>query len=728
MGDAMTKKCELLSPAGNMQMLKYAVEYGADAVYMAGTKFGARKFATNFSDEEIVEAIQYAHLYGVKVYITINTLIYEEEIDSFVEYVKFIHNAGVDAVLVQDFGMLNFLRELMPNLELHASTQMHNNGKNMLEILKKCGVKRAVLDREMSIEEIKALPDGIEKEVFVHGALCVSYSGQCLFSSQVLNRSGNRGECAGMCRLPYRIEGERDAKYHLSLKDLCAADYLDKLLEIGVDSLKIEGRMKSPEYVGYITKVYRRLIDSYYVGHFEPMKEEEIKNIRILFNRGLTKGYLNGADDEEMCNLESPNHIGIHLGSYRVEKRKVKLLLEEDLHQGDAIRFKADAKGMTVNFLYNKNDKLINGACKGETVWVDNFLELEKSGELRLVGSALLNKELGEFKGRRVKITGKVELKIGKAMRFIASDGINEVCKTGAIVERAKSAPLRQGDVIKQVEKMGASIYSLEKLEVDLDEDCFVTVRDINALRREVLETLDEVRRRAKKEVVFAEREEKSIERKKATKSLKVVVESREQYDIAKKYTEEIYTTNKDLLKMIEDLKPKYEEVVDSKNDSYLIGDIGSLVEIKKDDFVSTDYMLNVTNSKTVEEFLLRGVSLIGLSLELDDSKLQSLLSTIPGAPLELFLYGRTELMKMKYDPLKDNSGKDLIDRNGKKYPVKRTASFNYLLSSQAIDRTHNIRNYIEWGITHFRVDFYDEEPKVCEDILKTIIKNLAKE
>jgi len=729
------KKCELLSPAGNMEMLKYAVEYGADAVYLAGVKFGARRYATNFTDEEMIDAVRYAHLYGVKVYVTINTLVYESEIDEFVEYVKSIHSIGVDAVLVQDFGMLNLIHRIMPNLELHASTQMHNNGKDMLELLKSCGVKRAVLDREMGIEEVRSLPSDIEKEVFIHGALCVSYSGQCLFSSKVLNRSGNRGECAGMCRLPYKIEGERDAKYYLSLKDLCSIDNIDKIIEAGVDSLKIEGRMKSPEYVGYITKVYRRMIDDYYEGHFRGPSTEEMRNIKILFNRGLTKGYLNGAQNEEMANLESPNHVGVHLGRYSLDGKKVKLVLDDDLYQGDVIRFKEDSKGMTVNFLYNRNDKLISKGCKGETVWIDNFLELEKKGEMRLVGSSLLNKEIGNFKGRKVQITGEIKLQMGSKIRLKITDGTNVVCKEGAVVEKAKSAPISKDDVIRQMGKVGSTVYELLNLDVELDEEVFVNVRDLNALRREALDLLTELRKNDKKEVIILDDEnpDNFDEKEDVSERLKVVVETEEQYDVAKKFTSEIYSSNKKLLEEIADLRPKYEEKPSTIDENkYMISDFGTLLKSKDGDVLSTDYMLNVTNSKTVLELLKKNVSLISLSLEITDHDLKEISRKTDSKRLELFVYGRVELMKMKYDPVKGTERNVLIDRNGKKFPIKKTSKFNYLLSCDRVDRIDKIQEYSSFGISHFRVDLYDEDrtesEKILQQIYAVIIKKLQKE
>lgn len=712
------KKCELLSPAGNMEMLKYAVSYGADAVYLAGTRFGARKFAANFTDEELVQAIEYAHLYGVKVYVTINTLVYESEVEEFIEYVKYIHNVGVDAVLVQDFGMLKLIHEVVPNLELHASTQMHNNGKNILELLKRYGVKRVVLDREMSLEEIKTMPRDIEKEVFCHGALCVSYSGQCLFSSKVLGRSGNRGECAGLCRLSYKTKQDKEGKYYLSLKDLCTTEYIDKIIESGVDSLKIEGRMKSPEYVGYMTKVYRRLIDSYYEGTFSGASEEEMRNIKILFNRGFTRGFINGVSNEEMGNLKSPNHIGIHLGEYSIYKDKVRLKLDESLCQGDVIRFKEDSKGMTVNFLYDKNDKLVNKGEAGEVVFVDNFLDLENEGELRLVGSALLNKELAQLPKRKVKIEGEVYIEVGKKMRLTVFDGIREISVEGEVAFEAKTAPVDEESVRRQLCKTGNTVYEFERLSVILEGKAFVNLKDLNILRREALEKLDKRRCEDKKDVKFCEVPRGKVLKTSGPIEVKVVVQNEDQASVANKYTHEIYTSRENAKKF--GVYPKYGENPSGfDGDKYMIGDLGSLVNVREGDSCSADYMLNVTNSYTVSELEKLGCSSVDVSLELEDSEVKRMVEHVNPYVLDVFVYGRCELMKMKYEP--EIEGNEIIDRNGKVYPLKKEEDSLKLLSWDMVDKIENIRKYIEMGIRKFRVDFFDEDKEECEKILKTI-------
>ena len=261
----MSNKVELLSPAGDMEGFYGAIHAGADAVYLSGKQFGARAYADNFSEEEILEAIRYAHLFGRKVYLTVNTLVKEFEMDKLFLFLKPLYEAGLDAVIVQDFGVLHFIRENFPHLDIHASTQMTITGKLGCEVLLEQGASRVVPARELSLSEIaeikKTVP--VELECFIHGAMCYCYSGQCLFSSFLGERSGNRGRCAQPCRLPYGIDGKNEL-YPLSLKDMNTLEYIPQLIEAGIDSFKIEGRMKKPEYTAGITSVYRKYIDQYY--------------------------------------------------------------------------------------------------------------------------------------------------------------------------------------------------------------------------------------------------------------------------------------------------------------------------------------------------------------------------------------------------------------------------------------------------------------------------------
>ena len=303
-----------------MDSLKAAVMAGCDAVYLGGVLFGARAFAGNFTNEEIVYAINYAHLYGVKVYVTINTIIYDSEVERFLDYVRFLHKNNVDAVIIQDIGMFDLLRKKFPNLELHASTQMNIHNYDGALLAKKLGFKRVVMARETPIDVIKKIKEeiDIEIEVFIHGALCVSYSGECLLSALVGKRSGNRGTCAQICRKKYDFYDDDKNKlninnYLLSTKDLCTLKYIDKLIEIGVDSLKIEGRMKRSPYVYLVTKTYRKVIDNYYNTGKLKIDENDIIELKKMFNRNFTKGFMLNEDNNNFTYDKRPNNIGIEV-------------------------------------------------------------------------------------------------------------------------------------------------------------------------------------------------------------------------------------------------------------------------------------------------------------------------------------------------------------------------------------------------------------------------------
>lgn len=389
---------ELLVPVGNMECLYAAVLNGADAVYLAGKKFGARAFANNFDDEEIIDAIKFAHLYGVKVYVTVNTLIYESELESVYNYCRFLHQNAVDALIVQDIGLMSLLRKRLPNLEIHASTQVHNVSKYTLKLLEDLNVKRVVLARELSIEEIEQMDTTMEKEVFIHGALCISYSGECFFSSILMNRSGNRGECAQICRLPFKLKEngqylETDGQYLLSTKELKTLDYFENIMKSSVKSLKIEGRMKTPTYVACVTKMYRNRIDNYY--NKCAINPEYEKDLEIIFNRKYTKGFLFHASNEEIINIKTPNHIGKTIGTIcNIDKKYLYIKLNHHLKQGDGIRINQD--GMIVNYLYDSSKKLVSSAQN--MALIDNKIECKIGDKVNLTSSCDLIKKYNALK------------------------------------------------------------------------------------------------------------------------------------------------------------------------------------------------------------------------------------------------------------------------------------------------------------------------------------------
>ncbi|MFA6378090.1 MAG: peptidase U32 family protein, partial [Acholeplasmataceae bacterium] len=338
------KKVELLAPAGHKDALIGAINAGADAIYLAGKRFGARAYANNFSDEELIETIDYAHVRGVRVFVAINTLVFDDEVEDLISYADFLVKHHVDALIVQDLGMIDLFVKRYPDTEIHVSTQFNTHNLYQVKMLKALGVKRIVLARETSIQTIKAIKKevDIELEVFIHGALCVSYSGNCLMSSMIGGRSGNRGECAQPCRLPYQLYKDnqkiQDSSYLLSTKDLMTIDYIGELIEIGIDSFKIEGRMRKKEYVIETVKAYRHAIDQH-LSHQKYDSTNDIDRLKRVFNREFTKGFVLNEVPRLINNSEFQNHLGVPLGKViGYQKNRVKILLEEPIRIGDGYR------------------------------------------------------------------------------------------------------------------------------------------------------------------------------------------------------------------------------------------------------------------------------------------------------------------------------------------------------------------------------------------------------
>lgn len=432
------RKLELLAPAGSFESLKAAVSAGADAVYMGGGRFGARAYAQNPQGESLLDAIDYAHLRGVKVYLTVNTLLKEDELEQeLYEYLKPCYEHGLDAVLVQDLGVLCAIRSWFPDLPVHASTQMTLCGSGGVEFLKELGIERAVLSRELSLKEIQAIHEetGMELETFVHGALCYCYSGQCLFSSILGGRSGNRGRCAQPCRLSYQavsgdgrvLTGEQPL---LSPKDICALDLLPKIAEAGVYSLKIEGRMKRPEYTAGVVRIYRKYVDRYVAHGAEGYRVEEAdrKELLLLFNRdGFSDGYYEQHNGRNMMALEQKKASDQEKRAY---EERIQTLREA-------------------------------------------YVEQEK----------------------KIPIRGSLYAEEGKPMRFVLSVKAGDtVCETevyGAVPELAKNRPMEEEQFRKQMRKMGNCPFEWEDLHLEIKGSLFVPVAALNTLRRDGMESLE---------------------------------------------------------------------------------------------------------------------------------------------------------------------------------------------------------------------------------------------
>lgn len=426
------KAIELLSPAGAYPILKAVIGAGADAVYVGGPAFGARAYADNFSKEELLEAIDYAHIHNRKVYLTVNTLLKEREMEEqLFDYLLPYYEQGLDAVIVQDFGVLTFIREAFPQLSIHASTQMTVTGTDGAAFLQKQGASRIVTARELSFEEIQKIKSdtGVEIESFVHGALCYCYSGECLLSSMLGGRSGNRGRCAQPCRLPYEVlnaAGERLTKeptHILSPKDLCTIGMIPQLAECGIDSFKIEGRMKQAEYAAGVTSIYRKYIDLYeqYGREAFHVEKSDEKKLESLGSRsGFTTGYYTRHNGSDMITFSKPNHTKT----------------DEKLHE-------------TIRETY-------------------------------------LQKDLQR------KIKGNLKLFCGKNATLSVGTGEAEVQIFGEPVEAAQKKPLDKKTVSEKMQKTGNTSFVFESLEIEMDDDIFVPIGQLNALRRDALHALEE--------------------------------------------------------------------------------------------------------------------------------------------------------------------------------------------------------------------------------------------
>lgn len=423
------KELELLAPAGSLKTLKAVIHAGADAVYLGGSMFGARAYANNFNEEELLEAIRFGHIHGRKIILAVNTLLKEYELGQLYDYLHPYYEAGLDAVIVQDMGVMEFIKTHFPNLPIHTSTQMTITNVEGARLLKEQGVERVVTAREMSLEEIQRIHDevGVELESFIHGALCYCYSGQCLFSSIIGGRSGNRGRCAQPCRLSYEVlQGEKSLTGHhatpiLSLKDMCTLPFLYELADHGVYSFKIEGRMKTPEYAAGVVSIYRKYMDSYLDGSRIPVEKKDIRALLELGNRGgFTNGYYYHHNDSDMLSGESASH--------------------------------------------NKSEGVLQDNIRRE--YVDTELKEKIKGKL------ILNKQC----------PAKIEVQHGKI----------KVSYQGDMVLVAQNRPLTEEVVTEKITKTGNTPFVFENLEVTMDDDIFMPVNQLNQLRRGALEALEE--------------------------------------------------------------------------------------------------------------------------------------------------------------------------------------------------------------------------------------------
>lgn len=541
-----SQQVEILAPAGSYESFRAAIAAGADAVYAGGPRFGARAYAENFTEELLLKAIDYAHLHGRKFYLTVNTLLKDSEIDTLYKYLEPLYFGGLDAVIVQDLGVFDYVRTHFPKMDIHASTQMTVTAPSGAKFLQEQGAVRVVPARELSLKEIRDMKEetGMEIECFVHGALCYCYSGQCLLSSLIGGRSGNRGQCAQPCRLPYVING--DKRHWLSPKDICTLELIPELIDAGIDSFKIEGRMKRPEYVAGVTAMYRKYVDLYLEKGRDAfsVREEDKELLMDLYNRGgFNNGYYKQHNGRNMMSLKRPNHAGVPAVSVMTQKgREVTGKALTVLHKGDVLEFRGKQEnytfgssyeqGAVVHFLAPKGQKLISGSTLYRTK--NEFL-------LRNLEDTYLSGKIKE------KIQGILVLSVGKPAKLaLRMNDISVEVYSDENVEQAEKRPLDEVHILKQLKKTGNTEFEFEQLEIRMEGDVFLGMQQINELRRrgtEALETavcenkhrvraIDSVPKSAAKEAVtvtFARRERAE---------LMVLAETKEQLSVAAEFSE----------------------------------------------------------------------------------------------------------------------------------------------------------------------------------------------
>lgn len=759
-------KVELLAPVGDWNCLKAAVQNGADAVYFGVEQFNARMYAANFNVEDMKQVIDYCKLRNVKTNLTLNTLLENCEFDNAVDLAKEAYKAGVDAIIVQDLGLAKYLIDNIPGLPIHASTQMTVHNLQGVLKLEKLGFDRVVLSRELSCEEIEYICKNckVEIETFIHGALCICYSGQCLFSSVVGGRSGNRGKCAGPCRLPYELISENaetherksiDKGYLLSTKDLCGIAYLPRLIQAGVKCFKIEGRMKSPEYVATVTRIYRKYIDMVLNNDDFIIDEKDINDLMQVFNRGgFSDGHLDSKHNRNLIFPEKPSNMGIYLGTikkYNSNKGHITLQLEEDLELGDSISVSNEASKYLVSELMikNVNQKKVSantevtiGRMKGNIKVGDKVYRISSKALSDFAKASYDNCE-----NKKIPLNCTVTIKKNTPISMEISTNkntcYNELYSSIYVKEisnmipiDALKTPISVERVVKQISKTTNTPFSFENITVLLDDGLYVpSISTLNELRRTALEKVEqEILSRAKRTLLDLSRKSKeSITYTPNVKNPEISVLFRQldlDFDytkldkekitniyvslelfISKKYSKVIsyFSDNYNLYIYVPSIiKTNYKNIALSTIEQAVmiynikgfivsnIGDFELFKKYSKDYEFIGNYTLNVFNNNTMEEYRKLGLSRITLSRELNQELIKEMLANA-NINTEMIVYGNLPLMASSYCFLGEtnkcypNCGTNCKKNN--KYYLKDRLGFNFRVVPNSIETVTLICN-----------------------------------
>lgn len=681
------KKVELLAPAGNMDALIAAVNGGCDAVYLGLKSFSARAFAGNFSHEEFIEAIHYCHTRNVKIYCTINTMLFESEIENAKKEVAFLYENDCDAILIQDLGLFHYVRTCYPDMPVHCSTQMHIHNLKGVEFMKREGVERVVLARETPIEVIRqACQTGVEIEVFSYGAICISYSGECMMSSAVKNRSANRGMCAQCCRLQYFYEDGssfKEGNYLLSPKDLNIIDRLPELLDAGVSSLKIEGRMKRSEYVWLVTKTFREAIDAYYENRPYQISRERMEQLKYMFNRGFSEGHIFHSEVQDRMSQYRPNHQGVEIGKVLAyQKGKVQVKLSKELNQHDGLRIinTPHDTGLTAMKIY-KNDKLVNHADAGDIVWIScpsdpvpkKGQSLRKTTDTKLI--SWIDDQIKNCK-KTIPVDIQYFARIGKPFEVHIKDhdGHTITAYSQQVLEPAKNAPIDYHTIEKSLKKTGDYPYNVEQIEGEL-ENVFIPVSLINETRRQAFEYLDQIR--AKYRINQGKKEYSLDIQEQSIELPKIIYESDSIFEI------------KDNVFGFHHLKePFVLPVIDETNtisQKYNNALLSSVCDLNNDlNECIAGVTLNIANSYSLAYVLSKGVSGIIFSSEMNNEQIETTLNAfnqrygfIPKT--YRLVYGKRVAMYIKDRFTKENVQK-ITDLNHNIYEIKQDKNITEIL------------------------------------------------
>lgn len=705
---------ELLSPAGSMESVYAAVNNGCNAVYIGGKHFSARQYANNFSPEEMEQVCDYCHVRGVKVYVTVNILYKQKEIPALLKYIKQLYEMGVDALILQDIGAAKVIQKYFP-IPLHASTQLTSNNLQDIDFLYQQGFSKIVLSRELSLEEVKYIAQNTEAEieVFVHGALCVCYSGQCIMSSMLGGRSGNRGRCAQTCRLPYTLYQGYDKieqGHLLSPKDMQTITILPQIIESGVASLKIEGRMKNPEYVAGVTQIYRKYLDLY--ANSPENYEVDAKDLKILmqlFNRGgFTEGYYQTNAGRDMMSIERPKTWGLKTGfvdSYNEKACRVTIRTREPLVPGDGIEIWTQNEphvGSNISRA-SKAGEFINLAIKGDISKNDVVYKThDKALEDTL-------KKTWQKDNRKLSVYGKLRAKKGLPLCYQLWDNKgNMVYQEGDMVEEAQKQALSMEKLKQQAIKTGSTPFCIESLELEADDNIYIGISSINEVRRAATEALQHsILKKSKRKAAYQIEQQKQSPIIK-TKKLNVLVSTREQFDVVSKdrrvnilyceltedfkknYLRYIEVCHKNNIKLyaafprIQRSESKEIDILKESNiDGFLVRSPGQFKMVSKTGKeITIDYSMNVLNQESVSFWLKQGANNVCVSVE---NNLQEI-NAIANKNCEMVVYGYLPLMITQQCPIgnyaggKTNGifcskkGEDslyfLKDRKGMKFPL----------------------------------------------------------